>query len=529
MRYPRVGVTESDGGMEDFAGSGEGAVAGENRDGLTPHLPVREATDQREAFRGPDSRVGYVYHRLLAISDLAAISVAALSAVLVATAFDRSPDTSAYAISLVVMLPCWLFIAYFSGLLHHGDFRITQDYVDEIGPVVVAATAWIWLFVVIQAIFVSGITALTAPVLMWILMIVTIIAFRAVLRMIARRRLWNQRPVATIGDAFGLSALSGRMERHPEWCLEVRCEIEMDLAGKFVLRATDESISEAPGHMSKLGTEEMTSLLVESGVERAIIAGGSGSLTLRSKLVRKLVENGIVVDYVAGGPETFYPSTSLHYLEGMTLMSMRPSRQQPFVAALKRLLDVTVAACLLVVASPVLALSALAIKLDSPGPVVFRQPRCGRNGGTFFVTKLRTMSKDADSKREELRSRDVGEGAGMLKIRNDPRVTRVGRYLRSWSIDEIPQLWNVLIGDMSLVGPRPLPLDESSLVSDDFKVRESMRPGVTGPWQVMGRSDIPMHDMLKLDYTYVVGWTLVEDLKLLLRTVTAVLKRTGAH
>lgn len=496
--------------------------------------PSAEDADQsRSVSIGPKSRVGYVYHRLLAVSDLVAIVFAASLAALVATLGDRSPDPYGYVAALVIMIPVWFLVAYVGGLYHQVDRRITLDYVDEIGPVMVAASVWAWGFVVIRAAFVSGTTELTTPMLMWILMIASLLTFRAILRTFARSRNWNRRPVATIGDAFGLSALSDRMSRHPEWSLDVRTEIEMDLTGTFGLYSSSDSegVSERPrtAGESKLSTEEMIDRLVENDVERAIIAGGSGSFSLRSKLIRKLVENGIVVDFVAGGPETFYPSTSLHHLEGMTVMSMRPSRQQPFAAALKRALDVFVSASLLVVASPVLLLSAVAIRLDSAGPVIFRQPRGGRDGETFYVSKLRTMGAGADHIRDELRSQGHSDEGGMLKIQNDPRITRVGGYLRSWSIDEIPQLWNVLVGDMSLVGPRPLPLDESSLVSDDFKVRENMRPGITGPWQVMGRSDIPMHDMLKLDYTYVVGWTLVEDLKLLLRTVTAVVKRTGAR
>ncbi|MBK5232217.1 MAG: exopolysaccharide biosynthesis polyprenyl glycosylphosphotransferase [Thermoleophilia bacterium] len=477
----------------------------------------------------PGGRAGYVYHRLLAVSDLVAILVAAFLAVGVANRGEATSDSVGYAAALVASIPVWFVIAYAGGLYHQVDRRIYEDYVDEIGPIVVSATAWAWVFVLISATLVPGAHEFTAPMLMWILMIGSLLVFRAVLRTSARSRSWNLRPVASIGDAFGLSALSERMERHPEWSLDVRCEFEMDLSGNFLLYSSNEAGDVGRRSQHKLSTEEMIDRLIENDVERAIIAGGSGSFSMRSKLVRKLVENGIIVDFVAGGPETFYPSTSLHHLEGMAVMSMRPSRQQPLAASFKRALDILVSASFLIVASPVLMFSALAIRLDSPGPVIFRQPRGGRNGGTFDVVKLRTMAADADLQRDELRSQGHGNNGGMLKIDRDPRITRVGNYLRNWSIDEIPQLWNVLVGDMSLVGPRPLPLDESSLVSEDFKVREKMRPGITGPWQVMGRSDIPMHDMLKLDYTYVIGWTLIEDLKLLLRTITAVTRRTGAR
>jgi lipopolysaccharide/colanic/teichoic acid biosynthesis glycosyltransferase len=207
---------------------------------------------------------------------------------------------------------------------------------------------------------------------------------------------------------------------------------------------------------------------------------------------------------------------------------MKPSQQPPVSRALKRTLDVGLSAALLLAALPVLGVSAALIKAGSPGPVFFRQARSGKDGKTFHVLKLRTMVAEADSMRDRLReSRDELAPDGLFKLVDDPRITSTGRRLRRWSIDEIPQLWNVLIGEMSLVGPRPLPLDEAPLVVDEFKLRERVRPGMTGPWQVMGRSDIPVEDMLRLDYTYVIGWSFTEDLKLLMRTATAVIGGRG--
>ena len=175
-----------------------------------------------------------------------------------------------------------------------------------------------------------------------------------------------------------------------------------------------------------------------------------------------------------------------------------------------------------------LLVSAIAIRLDSKGPVVFRQHRAGLGGETFQICKLRTMEDGADRLRESLWSQGMhGDDGGMLKIKDDPRVTRVGRRLRRWSVDEIPQFWNVLVGDMSLVGPRPLPLDEAVRIGEKYKLRNRVRPGITGPWQVMGRSDIPMEDMLKLDFTYVTGWSLGEDFRILLRTLPAVSAKSG--
>jgi len=429
------------------------------------------------------------------------------------------------------MIPVWFGIAYLAGLYHQADRSINQDFVDEIGLVVVAVTAWSWGFAILQSWISSGVTQLTTPVLTWLFMIVLLMSFRGVLRNLARNLQWNRRPVAIIGDSFGLSALADRMERHPEWGLEIRTEIVMDLAGEFLVRAPESETDEGKqvDDETVLKNGELVNYLLELDVDRAIFAGGSGDFSLRSEMVRRIVENGIVVDYVAGGPETVFPSTSLHHLEGMTVMSTRPSRQHPFAVSFKRMLDVAVAAVMLVFSTPVLILAAIAIRLDSSGPVFFRQSRSGRDGEAFDVVKLRTMAVDADSRRDELRAEHNIAAGEMLKFHDDPRVTRIGKYLRRWSIDEIPQLWNVLIGEMSLVGPRPLPLDEADFVTPEYWVRGRMRPGITGPWQVMGRSDIPMQDMLKLDYTYVVGWSFLEDLKLLLRTMSAVAHRSGAR
>ncbi len=197
---------------------------------------------------------------------------------------------------------------------------------------------------------------------------------------------------------------------------------------------------------------------------------------------------------------------------------------------MKRGLDLAVSSAALVLLSPLFAIVAIRIKLDSPGPVFFRQPRVGRDGREFDAVKFRTMVDGADAMRAEVRQQSIhANGQGLLKLRNDPRTTRFGAKLRRWSIDELPQLWNVLRGDMSLVGPRPLPLDEAPLVSGHFEMRTRVRPGMTGTWQTHGRSDIPLEDMLKLDYTYVASWSLREDFRLLLRTVATVARGRGSY
>ena len=174
---------------------------------------------------------------------------------------------------------------------------------------------------------------------------------------------------------------------------------------------------------------------------------------------------------------------------------------------------------------------ALLIKLDSPGPVFFRQVRMGVGDRTFRIWKFRTMTMDADERKEEVArlNRHLADDPRMFKAADDPRMTCAGRYLRRFCIDELPQLFNVLSGEMSLVGPRPLILDEDAYVSGWARKRLNLRPGMTGLWQVHGASEIPFDEMIKLDYRYVAGWSLKTDLELIARTIPAIFRERHAY
>jgi lipopolysaccharide/colanic/teichoic acid biosynthesis glycosyltransferase len=176
---------------------------------------------------------------------------------------------------------------------------------------------------------------------------------------------------------------------------------------------------------------------------------------------------------------------------------------------------------------PLLLVIAIAIKLDSRGPVFFRQNRVGKGGARFDVLKFRTMYRDAEERRAELLADSMDPN--WLHIENDPRITRVGQRLRHLSLDEIPQLWNVLRGEMSLVGPRPLIESEDKMIGGWGRSRLDLTPGMTGVWQVLGRTNIPFEEMVKLDYLYVTSWSLWTDIRLLLRTLPAVITRRGAN
>ena len=198
----------------------------------------------------------------------------------------------------------------------------------------------------------------------------------------------------------------------------------------------------------------------------------------------------------------------------------------------KRAIDIVGALVGLIALSPVLAVVALLVRLDSRGPILFCQKRVGLNGREFSCLKFRTMVANAEAQLRDLESRNESAGGILFKIKEDPRVTTLGRFLRRSSLDELPQLWNVLVGQMSLVGPRPLQLRDSSrlqaLAPESYQRRLSVMPGVTGPWQVGGRSEVDSLGMLQLDLDYVKNWTLATDLDILYKTVGVVIRRQGA-
>ncbi len=193
----------------------------------------------------------------------------------------------------------------------------------------------------------------------------------------------------------------------------------------------------------------------------------------------------------------------------------------------KRAIDIVLAAFGLIAVSPLLAVISAVIKLDSPGPALYSAPRAGKHGRTFVCFKFRTMIDHADRLKEKLRTKNERQGA-FFKMVRDPRVTRVGRVLRRYSLDEIPQLWNVLIGDMSLVGPRPHPLDDFKFYVPQDLRRLDVTPGITGLWQVTARTDPSFQRNMALDLEYIERWTLSMDVRILYKTIFAVVRGTGS-
>jgi exopolysaccharide biosynthesis polyprenyl glycosylphosphotransferase len=243
--------------------------------------------------------------------------------------------------------------------------------------------------------------------------------------------------------------------------------------------------------------------------------------------IRLIKALGIKVSVLPRLLEVVGSSSTFEDVDGITLLGVRQygvfSRSS---AALKRTMDIVGASIGVILLGPLLLSLALIVKLDSRGPVFFRQRRIGRQGELFLMLKFRSMVEDADSIKGQLRDRNEAQG-GLFKITDDPRITRVGNLLRRTSLDELPQLLNVLGGSMSLVGPRPLVQDEDALIEGWQRRRLAVKPGMTGMWQIFGSSRIPMNEMVKIDYLYGANWSIWLDLKILIKTVPYVLRRRG--
>jgi exopolysaccharide biosynthesis polyprenyl glycosylphosphotransferase len=222
------------------------------------------------------------------------------------------------------------------------------------------------------------------------------------------------------------------------------------------------------------------------------------------------------------------PRTTIRPIAGLPLLHVDHPEFTGARWLIKSVFDRAAAITALVLLFPVLAVLALAIKLGGRGPVLFRQTRVGKNGEAFSLYKFRTMIVDAEQRKAQLIALNESDGV-LFKMRKDPRVTRVGAFLRRYSLDELPQLINVLIGNMSLVGPRPALPAEAILYADHVRRRLAVRPGITGLWQVNGRSDLPWDEAVRLDVRYVENWSFVLDLQILWKTWSAVISGAGAY
>jgi exopolysaccharide biosynthesis polyprenyl glycosylphosphotransferase len=375
--------------------------------------------------------------------------------------------------------------------------------------VVVAATAFA------IRVPVPPLTVLTCVLAQFVGVSLFRIAIFGTLRL-ARRRGRNFRNLLIVGSGPRARDVGRLVDRHPEWGYRVAGFID---EGDYPV---DPSIPAESVHKFI----EMPNLIREQVIDEVITACPRSLFASLGSVVAVCAEAGVPLTLLSDIFGDYLPPPKVTRFHTMAALNFSPVHHSELKLRVKRAIDVIGSSVLLTLAAPFVAAAAVAIKLTSPGPVFFRQNRCALNGRRFEMIKLRTMVLDAEQQQTALL--DLNEVTGpVFKIENDPRVTKVGAILRRWSIDELPQLWNVLSGDMSLVGPRPpIPLEVARY--ENFERRRlSMRPGITCLWQVNGRNKIDFAEWVKLDVEYIDTWSLTNDFKILLRTIPAVLRGTG--
>ncbi|MFC9770258.1 MULTISPECIES: sugar transferase [unclassified Pseudarthrobacter] len=265
-----------------------------------------------------------------------------------------------------------------------------------------------------------------------------------------------------------------------------------------------------------------------TGASAVIVAGHVGDRTFLKSLGWELEPTGASLVLASRLTDIAGPRIHWRPIDGLPLMRVELPQYRGTKHSMKRLMDVVLSAFGLLVLAPVFVVVALLIRAEDKGPIFFRQPRVGINGQEFLMHKFRSMRVDADSMVGELAALNDGNGK-LFKIRNDPRVTKVGAFIRKYSIDELPQLWDVLRGAMSVVGPRPPLPREVATYEDHIHRRLNVRPGITGLWQVSGRSDLSWAESIRLDLYYVENWSPAGDILILIKTVRAVLAKEGAY
>ncbi len=468
--------------------------------------------ERLDATRSVESRQrGAQLRRLLASADWAAI----IGALCVATAATSSA-TVATLFWALLFSPVWVLVVKLHGLYDHDHRRIRHSTLDEL-PVLVSASA-------LGTLALDGLLSLTpagalnpeTAVLLGFAVFGASFVLRAVVRF-----LWHR----TTGDPTGLvigpmvaaDRVARRIATHPE--------ARLRLAG--YLSSTKEAGTAAG--LPRLGSmDDISRVAREHSVERVIVTEQDMSEATAERLIEECKAVGLGLTFLPEHYGLLGPGIELNRLAELPVLDFRFSDPPRSTIAMKRGMDIAVSALMLIVLSPLLAAIALLILIDSGRPVLFRQRRAGRAGRPFSMLKFRTMVADAEERLAEYVDLEKLEQPA-FKIPDDPRVTRAGRLLRRTSLDELPQLVNVLRGSMSLVGPRPEEEAVVALYDERQRTRLGVKPGITGPMQVYGRSDLTFEERLAMERDYLDNLSITSDLAILLRTPGAIVRGEGAY
>jgi exopolysaccharide biosynthesis polyprenyl glycosylphosphotransferase len=505
------------GSREEAASSGRAASA--QVDGTVRAIELHPQLARR---RGPGR--GWLVRRMLVAADV----VGLLLALGLTEFLYRNSDVPSGVgiptefIIFACTLPGWVVLAKLYGLYDRDDRRTDYSTADEFVPVLHMTTVVVWLYFAT-----SKLTGLTNPdsnklATFWLLATAAIVLGRATARTVARRRPGYIQRAVIVGAGDVGQLIARKLLQHPEYGIE--------LLG-FVDRAPKERRDDV-GDLTVLGApDDLARIVDELGVERVIVAFTGDPHEVVLDLLRSMKDLNVQIDIVPRLFEIIGPSLAINSIEGVPIVSVPRFRLSRSSRFLKREIDIAISSIALVLLAPLFVLIGVLIKLDSRGPVFFRQIRMGTGNRIFRIWKFRTMVVDAERRKSQLAdlNKHARTDPRMFKVPEDPRVTRIGAFLRRYSLDELPQLINVLRGEMSLVGPRPLILDEDEHVGAWARRRLDLRPGMTGLWQVLGRNEIPFEEMVKLDYLYVTGWSLGGDLKLMARTIPSIFRARATY
>jgi exopolysaccharide biosynthesis polyprenyl glycosylphosphotransferase len=467
------------------------------------------------AARGPAVclRRDALFRRALLVADIVAI----LGALVLTVALSSRRVPLQLTWESLVGVPLLLIGAKLLGLYDRDETLLRRTTLDEAPKLFQLATLCTLVALLAGRLVVAGTLDRKEALFLWVLLAGLLLLARATARGVA---LWAG-PVERclfIGDERSGEVVGAKLNGHGGVKAKIVAHLDMDQVAPW---STDT--------FSAPRLKEIRDLAQTLDVHRAIIAPGWGAGADAGEtlnLVRTLKAVDVRVSVLPRMLEVVGSAVEFDDLHGVTLLGVRRFDLTRSSAALKRAFDVLGASLGLLAIAPLLIAVAILIKLDTRGPVFFSQLRVGRHGRRFQMIKFRTMVPDADAMKESLRDRNEAK-EGLFKIALDPRVTRMGRFLRITALDELPQLFNIVKGEMSLVGPRPLIVEEDERIEGWHRRRLELMPGMTGPWQILGPARVPLKEMVALDYLYVANWSLWTDVKILLRTVPHVFGRRG--
>jgi exopolysaccharide biosynthesis polyprenyl glycosylphosphotransferase len=462
----------------------------------------------------PRGHLARVVKRSLALADIVAIGAALTIALLAVSPHSGEYDKLAAGL---VTLPVWIVLFKLYGLYDRDSKRISYSTVDDVPRVfhaLVVGSLGLWLS--LRGVVGERLT-LAESLVFCGTAFVLVLGLRAAVRSLVRVGAAPERVLLVGGGPMG-RLLIRKIRAHHEYGLSPIGYVD-------AVRRRSNGLGEELPYLGRV--TDLQSICATAGVDRVIVVGPAVDEDALTDLIREMSDLDVRISIVPNHVDAIGPSVEIDDIEGLTVLGLNSPALTRSSRAMKRTMDIAIASTVLVLSLPLMVVAAIAIKLQSPGPVFYSQVRVGRKGRRFRLHKFRTMVQNADDLVEGLRA--LSQDPSWLLLENDPRITRVGHLLRRASIDELPQLWNVLRGDMSLVGPRPMTPQLQQQINGWGERRLDLTPGLTGPWQVLGRASIPFEEMVKLDYLYVTNWSLWEDSRLLIRTFPAVFRARGAN